>query len=85
MTPFVIAQAGKYESDKEQKDTSIIAQRFEKEKIFTGKMGQDMNEYIATYNKSANDHELGDKQNFSSSIIFSIVMQTVFIVQLRQL
>lgn len=61
-TQLVKAKASKSESDLERKVTSIVARKFRIEERFTGKMGQDIHKYIATYNKTAKDYQLGDNQ-----------------------
>lgn len=61
-TPFVIVPASENTSDQKREGTSIVAEKFRKEERFTGKMGQDIHENIATYNETANDYQHGDNQ-----------------------
>lgn len=49
--------------DQEQKVFSIAAQKLRREEKFTGKMGQDVDEYIATYYENANNYHPGDNKN----------------------
>lgn len=48
----------------ERKIAHSIAQRFKRDERFTGKLGEDINEFLSNYNEAALDYNLSQSQKF---------------------
>lgn len=63
-TPSIIQNIFDREYKSERKNGHNIAQRFKKEKRFTGQLKEDTNQYFENYERAANDFVLDHMQRF---------------------